>query len=58
MDNKTLAFNISIEGISNEAKELEKLHVWAKNLNEEMRELEKLAKKGIASDDQLRKLAA
>ena len=58
MSDKTLAFKIDVQGVSNEEKELEKLGVQIKNLKNEMRELEKASKKGIASDDQLRQLAA
>ncbi|HPS56073.1 MAG TPA: hypothetical protein PLP05_10785, partial [Sedimentisphaerales bacterium] len=58
MSDKTLAFNIDIQGVSNEERELERLGVQLKNLKKETTELEKAAKKGIASDAQLRQLAA
>jgi len=58
MSDKTLTFNIAVEGVSNEERELERLGVQIKNLKKETQELEKAAKKGIASDTQLRQLAA
>ncbi len=60
MDEKTLSFSIQIDGISNEAMELQKITLQLQNLNKEYKDLQKSIKEqgGFASNDQLRQLAA
>lgn len=57
---KTLAFSIAINGISNENVELQKLNLQFQNLNKEYKDLQKTIKEqgGLASNDQLQQLAA
>src|ERR1035437_7485242 len=59
-DEKTLGFKIAIDGISNEATELQKLTIQLQNLNKEYKDLQKTINQqgGLASNDQLRQLAA
>lgn len=59
-DDKTLSFNIVIDGVSNEATELQKLYIQFQNLNKEYKDLQKTVKQqgGIASTEQLQQLAA
>ena len=58
MSDKTLSFNIVVDGVSDSELLFERIGVQVKNLKKEITELEKAAKKGIASDEQLRQLAA
>lgn len=58
MNEKVLSFNIDILGVSNEATELEKITLQLKNLKKEKQELERLARTGFASGEQVRQLAA
>lgn len=58
MSDKTLTFNIAVEGVSNEATELSKLEVQLKNIKKERDELMKQAREGFASKKELQQLAA
>jgi hypothetical protein len=60
MADKQISFEIKIEGISNEAIELEKLNLQFVNLTKEYKELQKAvnAPGHFASQDELRQLAA
>ena len=55
---KVLGFRIDIEGVTSEAEELAKLELQLKALKKEKLELQKLAGKGIASTEDIQKLAA
>jgi uncharacterized coiled-coil protein SlyX len=59
-DEKTLSFNIVIDGVSNENVELQKLNIQFQNLNKEFKDLQKTIKQqgGIGSNEQLHQLAA
>lgn len=57
MAEKTLSFKIEVQGVSNEAVTFEKIGIQIKNLNKELKELEKLAQKGISSRDNLNRMA-
>jgi hypothetical protein len=59
-DEKTISFKIEINGLSNEAQELQKLQIWFQNLNKEYKDLQKSIKQsgGFASNEQLHQLAA
>lgn len=60
MPEKKLSFEIEINGLSNEATEMQKLSVWMKNLKEDIAKLNKEIKEqgGVGSKEQLQKLAA
>lgn len=57
---KTLGFSISINGISNENVEMQKLNIQLSNLNKEYKDLQTTIKQqgGLASNQQLQQLAA
>jgi hypothetical protein len=55
---KIIAFKIDVSGVSNEDNALAKLDLQIKNIKKEITELEKSARKGIASNEQIRQLAA
>jgi len=55
---KVLSFKIDVSGVSSEDNELAKLDLQIKNIKKEITELEKVARKGIASNEQIRQLAA
>ena len=55
---RTLSFNIDVLGVSNESQELAKIELQLKNIKKEKQELDKLARQGFASQEQLRQLAA
>src|ERR1035437_7296595 len=59
-DEKTLGFKIAIDGISNEATELQTLTIQLQNLTKEYKDLQKTINQqgGLASNDHLRQLAA
>src|SRR5450759_5156606 len=59
-DEKVLGFSIVINGVSNEAMELQKLTLQLQNLNKEYKDLETAVKDqgGLASNTQLQQLAA
>ena len=59
-DEKVLGFSIVINGVSNEAMELQKLTLQLQNLNKEYKDLQKTVKDqgGLASNTQLQQLAA
>ena len=56
--NRELGFRVVLENVPNEAQELAKLIIQFKNLNKEINEFEKLARKGIASKEQIAQLAS
>lgn len=57
-EKKVISFEIDITGVSNEANELAKIELQLKNIKKEKQELERLAKRGFASGEQIRQLAA
>jgi len=58
MSDKTLSFNIVVDGVTNETTELAKLEVQLKNIKKERDELMKQARKGFTSKEQAQQLAA
>jgi len=59
-DEKTLGFKVVIDGVSNEATEIQKLTLQLQNLNKEYKDLQKTIQQqgGLASAEQLQQLAA
>jgi len=58
MAEKTLSFELDITGITAEEQEMSKLTLRVKELNKELRDMEKTISKGVASPEQLARHAA
>ena len=58
MSDKTLSFNIVVDGVSNEAEQLAKIEYQLRNIKREKSELDKMAAKGFLSNEDRARLAA